>query len=50
MLEGPDLVSAALEHGLALDVLFVASGRREEFADLIQRVAATGVPVCDVDP
>jgi TrmH family RNA methyltransferase len=50
VLEGPDLVSAALEHGHVLEALFVASGRRELYAELIQRAAVHATPVFDVDP
>jgi TrmH family RNA methyltransferase len=50
VLEGPDLVSAALAHEHVLEALFVASGRREPFAELIERATAAGTPVFDVAP
>ncbi|MGC8510611.1 MAG: TrmH family RNA methyltransferase [Acidimicrobiales bacterium] len=50
VLEGPDLVSAALEQGHVLEALFVASGSREPFEELIRRAAATATPVFNVDP
>ncbi len=49
VLEGPDLVSAALDRGHVLEALFVAGAGRELFTDLIRRVVEGGVPVYDVD-
>ncbi len=50
VLEGPDLISAARESGHGLEMLFVASGRRESFVALIDDVILSGVPVVEVDP
>lgn len=47
-LEGPRVIGAALDRGVAIEAIYVGSGSMRAFAPLVQRAVATGARVAEL--
>lgn len=47
-LEGPRVIEAALDRGVAIEAIYVGSGSMRAFAPLVQRAVATGARVAEL--
>ena len=47
-LEGPRVIGAALDRGVAIEAIYVGAGSMRAFASLVQRAAATGARVAEL--